>query len=303
MLKKIWQSFVRWFRKLFRTGAGRSIDRSTTAELPPLDDTDREYLFMQLLEGVAHGWQQPRAIGFFNKVRQRVRKSEWLEWLDKFGNNLIQAPVPNYELAGRMVQLGELDCGEIGDLAGEYGVKLLNRQATEFSGNLLPIMEFEALDSGEDSTLEQFPEIPLELLTDNDPMTSTPSGFFPSPSEVEAAAETREITLEEFSAMLEKDPSLVAELAEQFGVETDDPQQILNIVVAQMQQQVQPPSGDLHPLVEEQIVSPSAPLSPLPPPPPSPKLAYKPEDPWSADRSGSNEEIQPETFNTNDRGV
>jgi hypothetical protein len=298
MLKKIWQSFVRWFRKLFKKGAGRSIDRSTTAELPPLDDTDREYLFMQLLEGVAHGWQQPRAIGFFNKVRQRVRKSEWLEWLDRFGDNLIQAPVPNYELAGRMVQLGELDCGEIGDLAGAYGVKLLNRQAAEFSGNLLPIMEFEAMDLGS----EQFPEIPVELLIDRDPMASPPSQSFGSQSDEEGApAETREITLEEFSAMLQKDPDLVAELAEQFGVETKDPQEIIEIVIAQMQQQVPPSGSDINPIPEASITPPPAPPAPLPPPPPAPKLEYKPEDPWS---SGLNkEETLSETVNTPDRGA
>jgi hypothetical protein len=315
MLKKIWQSCVRWFHQLFRKGADRSnlqgrglsAGRAITAELPPLDDTDREYLFMQLLEGVAHGWQQPRAVGFFNKVRQRIRKSDWLEWLDKFGNNLIQAPVPNYELAGRMVQLGELDCGEIGDLAGEYGVKLLNRQAAEFSGNLLPIMEFEAMDAG----AEQFPEIPLELLIDHDPMTSPPSQSFAAESDPEhPQSETREITLEEFSAMLHKDPDLVAELAAQFGVETTDPQEIVDIVIAQMQQQVPPASGDLSAAIEEPVATPTAPTelstpnSQLPPPaPPTPKLAYKPEDPWSADRANVNEATHPETVNTSDRGV
>ncbi len=325
MLKKIWQSFMRWFRKLSKPGASRSVARVSTAELLPLDDTDREYLFMQLLEGVAHGWQQPRAIGFFNKIRQRVRKSEWLEWLDRFGNNLIQSPVPNYELAGRMVQLGELDCGEIGDLAGSYGAKLLNRQAEEF-GDLLPIMEFDTLGAGSASPFEQFPEIPEELLIDNDPMDSTPSQSFASYSDDEnAPSETREISLEEFSAMLHKDPSLVAELAEQFGVETTDPQEIISIVIAQMQQQVQPPSGDLGsapltdqnqpepPIVsdrtsESETPAPRSPLpapnSPLPPPPPAPKLEYKPEDPWSADRAASNaEEILPEAVNMPDRGV
>jgi hypothetical protein len=325
MLKKIWQSFVRWFRKLSKQGASRSVSPSTTAELPPLDDTDREYLFMQLLEGVAHGWQQPRAIGFFNKIRQRVRKSEWLEWLDRFGNNLIQAPVPNYELAGRMVQLAELDCGEIGDLAGSYGAKLLNRQAEEFA-DLLPIMEFDTLASGSASSFEQFPEIPAELLIDNDPMDSPPSQSFASQSDDEnAPSETREITLEEFSAMLHKDPSLVAELAAQFGVETTDPQEIIDIVIAQMQQQVPPPSGDLNSVATEPsaindqsqseplIVSDQPPNSPLPapnsslpvpPPPPAPKLEYKPEDPWSAAQSANNtEELLPEAVNMPDRGV
>jgi hypothetical protein len=316
MLKKIWQSFMRWFRNLSKQRAGRSVSLSTTAELPPLDDTDREYLFMQLLEGVAHGWQQPRAIGFFNKIRQRVRKSEWLEWLDRFGNNLIQAPVPNYELAGRMVQLAELDCGEIGDLAGSYGSKLLNRQAEEFA-DLLPIMEFGTLDSGSNSPFEQFPEIPAELLIDNDPMDSPPSQSFESYSDDEnAPSETREITLEEFSAMLHKDPSLVAELAEQFGVETTDPQEIVDLVIAQMQQQVPPPSGELNPVATElplvndrsqsepQIVSDQTPRSPLPPAPPAPKLEYKPEDPWSADRAANNaEEMLPEAVNMPERGV
>jgi hypothetical protein len=301
MLKKIWQSFVRWFRKLSKKGAGRSIDRSTTAELPPLDDTDREYLFMQLLEGVAHGWQQPRAVGFFNKIRQRVRKSEWLEWLDRFGDSLMQAPVPNYELAGRMVQLSELDCGEIGDLAGEYGVKLLNRQTADFSGNLLPIMEFEAMDSGVDRGFEQFPELPSELLIDNDPMSSTPSGFFGT--QAETPTETREITLEEFSAMLHKDPDLVAELAEQFGIQTTDPQEIVNLVVAQMQQQIQPIEEPPSPIVAAPIIPPPPPLVNPTAPPALPKLEYTHEDPWNLDRLNNSEELRSEPVNAPDRGV
>ncbi|WP_310488509.1 hypothetical protein [Chamaesiphon sp. VAR_69_metabat_338] len=259
MLKKIWQSFMRWFRKLFGTGKHRSslqgrgmaTDRLSSVELPPLDDTDREYLFMQLLEGVAHGWQQPRAIGFFNKIRQRVRKSEWLEWLDKFGQNLLAATVPNYELAGRMVQLAQLDCGEIGDLAGDYGARLLNRQAEEFNAGMLPIMEFGSLETGLDeqtpfdlsysstSIDDQFGDIPPELL-----LTPPPPQAIGQP-EPSAANETREITLEEFSVMLHQDPALVAELAGQFGIETTDPQIVFDAVVAQMQQQVQQISGDL----------------------------------------------------------
>ncbi len=327
MLKKIWQSCVRWFRKLFGRGTNRSIVGGASprenrlvsvAELPPLDDTDREYLFMQLLEGVAHGWQQPRAIGFFNKIRQRVRKSEWLEWLDRFGHNLIESPVPNYELAGRMVQLGQLDCGEIGDLAGEYGVRLLNRQSEEFAGDFLPIMEFDSLESsGEDllTTDRQFAEVPLELLIDQDPTPSPPPRSFTSqPEEEDPNSDTREITLEEFSAMLHKDPNLVAELAEQLGVETTDPQEIVNIVIAQMQQQVQQVSGDLTPISTESTTPPT-PLEVItppptsnsqpipPPPPPLPKLEYKPEDPWSNNLLSNTEDVLPETANTPDRGV
>lgn len=324
MLQNIWKSFMRWVRKTFGTGISKPSHRVVTAELPPLDDTDREYLFMQLLEGVAHGWQQPRAVSFFNKIRHRVRKSDWLEWLDRFGNNLLNAPVPNYELAGRMVQLSQLDCGEICDLAGDYGVKLLDRQAEESPGDFLPIMEFATTDEAHpfgtsyggsvDSSEQEFDDLPPELLTiDDAPLPQ---------AQIEVdATETREITLEEFSAMLHKDPDLVAELAAQFGIETTDPQAIVNAVIAQMQQQVQPISGEINSTPHELIMVPPTPQPPEiehqstsstsppvqhipPPPPPRPqKLEYKAEDPWNNHLSIESEASLPETVNLPDRGV
>ncbi len=357
MLKKIWQSLVRWFRKLVGRGTSRSQDRLHTTPLPPLDDTDREYLFMQLLEGVAHGWQQPRAVNFFNKIRHRVRKSEWLEWLDRFGSNLLESPVPNYELAGRMSQLSQLDCGEVGDLAGDYAIKLLNRQSEEYPmENFLPIMEFSSAEpdlltvgglDDDDRALNvynravEFGEVPPELLIDNDPLpTQQPRSFQAQAEEEDPNTETREITLEEFSAMLHKDPSLVAELAEQFGIETTDPQVIIDAVIAQMQQQVQPISGDLSATADESVEPPltsatpptppenSAPPAPpeiptppptpdipppsastathpdrpLPPPPPSRKLEYKSEDPWIAPVHTGEESLS-EAAKSIDRGV
>jgi hypothetical protein len=351
MLKKIWQSLVRWFRKLVGRGtSSRSRDRLSTAPLPPLDDTDREYLFMQLLEGVAHGWQQPRAIGFFNKIRNRVRKSEWLEWLDKFGQNLLDSPVPNYELAGRMSQLSQLDCGEVGDLAGDYAARLLNRQAEEYPMEFLPIMEFSdeaelvPINGFDEYSLasheraNEFADVPPELLIDRNPPSTQPQRSFPAQAEEEDPnTETREITLEEFSAMLHKDPNLVAELAEQFGIETTDPQVIIGAVIAQMQQQVQPISGDLSATASgdlsvasgdlsakaEAPVAPAQPVAapdlsapaalptppttrpeqviPPPPPPPPRKLEYKSEDPWVAPvTAGEDSMPEPAKF---DRGA
>jgi hypothetical protein len=294
MLKKIWQSLVRWFRKLVGRGtSSRSHDRLQPDPLPPLDDTDREYLFMQLLEGVAHGWQQPRAVSFFNKIRHRIRKSEWLEWLDRFGANLVESPVPNYELATRMAQLSQLDCGEVGDLAGEYAAKLLNRQAEEYPLDFLPIMEFSSAEpelltvggldeydrsiSTENRSLA-FGEVPPELLIDHNPLPSQPPRSFQAQAEEEDPnTETREITLEEFSAMLYKDAGLVAELAEQFGIETTDPQVIINAVIAQMQQQVQPISGDLSATVDEPIEPPLTPIAPPTTSTPPPEIPAPPQ--------------------------
>jgi hypothetical protein len=320
MFEKIWRSLVKWFRKSFGIQIGRQRDLAAIEALPPLDDVDREYLFMQLLEGVAHGWQQPRAIGFFNKIRHRVRKSDWLEWLDRFGSNLLDSPAPNYELAGRMVQLGQLDCGDIGDKAAEYGSRLLNFHQEELPMDLLPIIEFDSpmgeyldddddrfdeepvetgyIDLSENGQTRAYGELPSELLIDAPPMPTSSRSGQTEPAAEDPAMETREITLEEFAEMLAKDPSLVAELAVQFGVETTDPQVIVNAVMAQMQTQVEPPiSSDLSLEAPSTTPAPPAPVElpissdlsletplttptdrqyPSPPPPPSRKLEYNP---------------------------
>jgi hypothetical protein len=313
MFEKIWRSLVKWFRKSF----GIKREMAAIEALPPLDDVDREYLFMQLLEGVAHGWQQPRAIGFFNKIRHRVRKSDWLEWLDRFGSNLLDSPAPNYELAGRMVQLGQLDCGDIGDKAGEYGSRLLNFHQEELPMDLLPIIEFDSpmgdyLDDDDSFDDEEPMETGYlgasmdnnqtraygeELLIDAPMMPEYSRSSQIEPAE-DPAMETREITLEEFAEMLAKDPTLVAELAAQFGVETTDPQVIVNAVMAQMQtQQEMEPSSDLTPEPPSTTPAPTTDLSPeppsttptpppaptnrqhpAPPPPPSRKLEYNPDE-------------------------
>jgi hypothetical protein len=250
MLNKIWQSLVRWLRKSFGLRIASKRDLAAVAALPPLDDIDREYLFMQLLEGVAHGWQQPRVIEFFNKIRHRIRKSDWLEWLDRFGNNLLNSPAPNYELARRMVQLGQLDCGEVGDLAAEYASRLLDRQHEELPMGMLPIVEFDTptglFDEDEDTDLfdmnarmdtgyralqierqtRVYGELPPE-----DPFIGAVPKSQPTP---EPVMETREITLAEFTAMLEKDPDLVADVAAQLGLKTTDPQVVVNAVMDSM---------------------------------------------------------------------
>jgi hypothetical protein len=316
MLKKIWHSFMKWIRKSLGIRTGKTIlvprkvaNERIAAQLPLLDDIDREYLFMQLLEGVAHGWQQPRVVRFFNKLRPRIRKSDWLEWLDRFGNNLLNMPVPNYELAGRMVQLSQLDCGEIGDLAGEYGERLLDRQAEA----AMPIMEFsteefsselESIDLNENKLFNvngrnrEFNEIPPELSIDPDPVGSIP----PQSLQSQTATETREISLEDFSAMLHEDPTLVSELAEQFGIETTDPQIIISAVIGQMQQQEQNPNDNLNSTSARSTVAPSKPhhksqTAPPPPPPTPKKLEYKSEDPWSDNLSGHKDEFPSEEFN------
>lgn len=211
MLRRLWQQFKRFFESLLRNSPQSSRRRRVrqtyspsrgtegTQPLPRLTDTDYEFLFSQLLEGVQHGWQQPRVMKFLADLKPRATEAEWVAWLQRFGERLLQAPTPNKELATRMLQLGELGCGEISDVSYELGRRLL-MQGVE------PIVEYAGPDA-EPMT----PEIPPEA-----------EGF-----------ET--VTLDELLDRLQEEPNLAALIAEQLGLETTDPQVIIQNLLTQFQ--------------------------------------------------------------------
>jgi hypothetical protein len=343
MFKEMWRSIVRWWRSLLSGSPSRSA--VVAHDLPLLSDPDYEYLFMQLLEGVAHGWQQPRVLKFFYKVKQRAPKSQWVAWLQGFGYRLVNSTAPNEELARKMIQLSELDCGEVTTLAGEFGHQLLGRiygevdlteeYLPELAANGLLDLEFADLDiedtaespavveiplpplddvfferSGElqspppppmakpfqeepdhdrffveletlspeplavsdskidlDATYAQvdaldiprFGEVPPELRIAtksafaaifSPPVVLTPEPEVIAPpaleeyqvenSEIEEPEiEEQVLSLDEFAVMLQNDPDLVQEIAQQLGIEATDPQVVLDAVITQMQQQIQ----------------------------------------------------------------
>jgi hypothetical protein len=348
MFKGIWRPISKWWQSLVGTTPQKAL--AASADLPPLNDPDYEYLFMQLLEGVSHGWQQPRAIEFFRKIKQRAPKSQWVAWMNTFGDRAVNSPTPNEELARRMIQLGDLDCSEVTNLARDYGHQILGRiygnisdeaylaemMVQEMAIQELSDQEFVANDSlqesyesvaddltgfgfsggfnpeGQDSIAA--PNLPLELLLDlpepelegilgedfvaktiqtkaleDDFDLPTPmyksrqplanlvdtEGDFPTFGEVpadlrlgstakkavappppsgflqpinleeatleqvaEPSVEQQEISIEEFAAMLQSDPDLVRDISEQLGIETTDPQVVVDTVIAQMQEQI-----------------------------------------------------------------
>jgi hypothetical protein len=348
MFKGIWRPVSKWWQSQVGTTPQKAL--AASADLPPLTDPDYEYLFMQLLEGVSHGWQQPRAIEFFRKIKQRAPKSQWIAWMNTFGDRAVKSPSPNEELARRMIQLGDLDCSEVTSLAGEYGHRILGKIyggiseeeylaemiAQEMAVQELSDQEFVANDSLEESfehesvaddltgfgfssgfnseepanipAANQPLELPLDLPApkleeiiekdfevvpakdlDSDfvlpePMYksrqpladlvepeddfptfgevpadlrlgSTPKKVLPPPPPsgflqpidleestidqvAEPAVEQQEISIEEFAAMLQSDPDLLRDISKQLGIETTDPQVVVDTVVAQMQEQI-----------------------------------------------------------------
>lgn len=131
---------MQWLNKFFRHlfGSGQNDDRAVNGKVvapPELTNADLELLFTQLLEGVYQARGQQWALNYLQRVEHRISEERWLDWLLFFGERLLASPAPNQQLAARMVQLGELGVGKIGDLSYEIGIQLLHRDLFEEQEN------------------------------------------------------------------------------------------------------------------------------------------------------------------------
>ncbi|MCT7985062.1 CHAT domain-containing tetratricopeptide repeat protein [Laspinema sp. A4] len=121
MLGKLWRwlksTVARWW------GGGRTAAPPPPPQMNPLSDTQYEQVFLKLLDGVALGWDSGRVLDYLG---ERVDDRFFHNWLMRFGRDrLLGSPRPHRELASRMVRLGELGSGKIGELAHQYGAQKL----------------------------------------------------------------------------------------------------------------------------------------------------------------------------------
>ncbi|MBV6624677.1 MAG: tetratricopeptide repeat protein [Rivularia sp. (in: Bacteria)] len=142
MLRRLVQRFIKFIQDIFggkQTPSTREREMHTVRELPELTNSDLEFLFTQLLEGVHQARGQHWAQRWLQNIEHRVSVQRWLEWLEHFGKKVLASSAPNYELASRMVELGELEIGEIGDVAYDIGVQLLTRNSKQQPAYSIPI--------------------------------------------------------------------------------------------------------------------------------------------------------------------
>jgi tetratricopeptide (TPR) repeat protein len=114
-----------------------------------LTDADYEFLFGQLLEGVAYGWHQGRIVKFFEQLGTKGDPEGWVDWLGRFGRKLANIPDNSRrELATNTMRLGEIarlspEVEAIGIAAYQVGRQLLfgNREDSiwEYTGPDLPL--------------------------------------------------------------------------------------------------------------------------------------------------------------------
>ncbi|MEO1341755.1 MAG: hypothetical protein AAFV28_11595, partial [Cyanobacteria bacterium J06635_13] len=96
-----------------------------------LSDADYEFLFNQLLEGIAHGWHDRRIIKFFKQLGDRGAQENWVAWLDRLRNKVLSLPIQSKrQLGTMMIRLGELtqsatEVNQIGAASHRIGRELL----------------------------------------------------------------------------------------------------------------------------------------------------------------------------------
>ena len=121
MIRQIWQRILNLWRQIQR--------RFRKPAPPPPPPTpirtfeEYEQKFMALLDGVEEGWSRGGIKGFL--IGSKINDAEWVNWLQEFGERLLVSPETHLELGGRMVRLGEMNCGKISEVAGNIGRQLL----------------------------------------------------------------------------------------------------------------------------------------------------------------------------------
>lgn len=209
IFRRLWQ----WLKRLLSLGTP-STKRKTAQELPPLTSTDYEFLFMELLEGVAHGWHEGRILKFFHTLDHRSRPRDWVNWLEGYGQQVLSSSASNQILAARMIRLGDLaqsfpEIEQIGVLSGKIGRELFAKTSEDL------VWEYDGPDE----------------------LGQTVIGDFPMPERIESSDEVvpETLTLDELLTRLQNDPELARMMGEQLGIETTDADTIIRTLVDQFE--------------------------------------------------------------------
>jgi hypothetical protein len=222
MLKRLFQWLKRLFGGLF---GGKQTGSKTRGNVekepaPPLTDTDLEFLFNELLQGIHQARGETWARKWLDNIEHRISTERWVDWLGRFGERLLASPTPNNEMAARLVQLGDLGIPEISDVAYNIGMQLLTRNEGE------PVWEYEGPDTINTT-------LPLQSIDPSSEKTDDEAENLPE-------GEYQTVTLEELFVMLQEDESLRQQIAQQLSVETDDPQLLVEALISQLYPAGQP---------------------------------------------------------------
>lgn len=127
----------RGLKNLFSQPVGKTATPTSQAPINPLSDAGYEALFLQLLEGVEKGWEKSQLL---EKLGNRQDDRFFKSWLQRFGRQQVESPLLQPERARQMIKLGEMGCGELGEIAAKWGQQLQQKETRP-----LTQAEFEAI--------------------------------------------------------------------------------------------------------------------------------------------------------------
>lgn len=144
---------LQWLRDLFSALLSSDPPIPHPTEIPPLTSEGYETLFLQLTEGVACGWQRSQLL---DRLGVRQHDPWFVAWLQRYGKNLLrQSPQSlNRNFAEQMVRLGNLGCGELGEISASLGRRLLAMGDRQAQTQSAPTPLAQTLES--DNPLELF---------------------------------------------------------------------------------------------------------------------------------------------------
>ncbi|MBV5261971.1 tetratricopeptide repeat protein [Synechococcus moorigangaii CMS01] len=241
-----------WLKKLFSPSQGRG--QTPTADLPPLTDTDFEFLFEQLLQGIARGWQPDRLEVFIADLDVRGKVTAWEAWLERYSTRILaQSPLPQQQQIGtRLLFVGNAfkNSPKLERLARAFNET--GQQLVTGRGKLtVEIWEYEGADqlaemaaaapaiAPEATTLEQTPAtappiqaeaIPSE--TETDPVTE-PEAIAPGdPAPEDQPLEPNTISLEPGTAPPTEDTAPTIEALFKAGLNKADQEDFAGAIAA-----------------------------------------------------------------------
>jgi Flp pilus assembly protein TadD len=199
-------------------------DELSRIPVSSLTDADYEFLFNQLLEGIAHGWHDHRIAKFFNQLGDRGHQQNWIAWLERLRNKVLTLPIHSKrQLGTMMIRLGELtqstaEVHQIGKVSNRIGRELLFGNTDdviwEYTGPDLPPEP--ATNSITMETEEEFSE---RLPTDFAALGSLATDQTRASLTSEATINSTELTTESKAS----DPELEIESSETITETTDVP--------------------------------------------------------------------------------
>lgn len=135
MIESVRRSLLKWFRpKVEANNPSQRPESNRKSNNQPLTPKEYEHFFSQILEGVESGWGRVQVLRALAALSHRSREGDWVAWLRGYGEKLLALPVPNSQMARRMVKLGEIDCGELCSVAGDIGREMRQRLEEAFPG-------------------------------------------------------------------------------------------------------------------------------------------------------------------------